>query len=99
MHLVTVSGTARSIFKNVAYPVAGKTGTSQVFTLADNQNYNAKDIAEHLRDHALFVGFAPVQNPKVLVATVLENGGWGKKRPRVDPVHCISCNLLSFLMK
>ncbi|HIF9289561.1 TPA: penicillin-binding protein 2 [Photobacterium damselae] len=78
MHLVTVSGTARSIFKNVAYPVAGKTGTSQVFTLADNQNYNAKDIAEHLRDHALFVGFAPVQNPKVLVATVLENGGWGK---------------------
>lgn len=78
MHLVTVSGTARSIFKNVAYPVAGKTGTSQVFTLADNQNYNAKDIAEHLRDHALFVGFAPVHNPKVLVATVLENGGWGK---------------------
>ncbi len=78
MYLVTVSGTARSIFKNVAYPVAGKTGTSQVFTLADNQNYNAKDIAEHLRDHALFVGFAPVHNPKVLVATVLENGGWGK---------------------
>lgn len=60
MHLVTVSGTARSIFKNVAYPVAGKTGTSQVFTLADNRITTRKillniyEITLYLLDLLLF---------------------------------------------
>jgi len=78
MHRVIVSGTARKLFKNLAYEAGGKTGTSQVFGLAKGQKYNSKEVAEHLRDHALFTGFAPLNHPKVLVAIVLENAGWGK---------------------
>jgi penicillin-binding protein 2 len=78
MHRVIVSGTARKLFKKLAYEAGGKTGTSQVFGLSKGQKYNSKEVAEHLRDHALFTGFAPLNHPKVLVAIVLENAGWGK---------------------
>ncbi|WP_318472981.1 penicillin-binding protein 2 [Photobacterium leiognathi] len=78
MHLVTTKGTARKEFQNLGYEAAGKTGTSQVYTMSDTENYDANEVAEHLRDHALFTGFAPVNHPKVLVSTILEHGGWGR---------------------
>ncbi|EHU4890349.1 penicillin-binding protein 2, partial [Vibrio parahaemolyticus] len=54
-----------------------KSGTAQVFGLGENEEYNADEIAEHLRDHALFTGFAPFDDPKVIVTLVLENAGGG----------------------
>jgi penicillin-binding protein 2 len=70
-------GTARRSFTQTPYSSAGKSGTAQVFGLAEDQEYNADEIAEHLRDHALFTGFAPVENPEVIVTIVLENAGGG----------------------
>ncbi|EKC5523433.1 TPA: penicillin-binding protein 2 [Vibrio parahaemolyticus] len=70
-------GTARRSFYNMSYQTAGKSGTAQVFGLGENEEYNADEIAEHLRDHALFTGFAPFDEPKVIVTLVLENAGGG----------------------
>ncbi|HCM0829013.1 penicillin-binding protein 2 [Vibrio parahaemolyticus] len=70
-------GTARRSFYNMSYQTAGKSGTAQVFGLGENEEYNADEIAEHLRDHALFTGFAPFNDPKVIVTLVLENAGGG----------------------
>lgn len=65
-------GTARAAGAGAAYRIAGKTGTAQVFGLAGGK-YNAGRIAKRLRDHALFVGFAPVEDPKIAVAIIVEN--------------------------
>lgn len=70
-------GTARRSFTHLKYVSAGKSGTAQVFGLAENQVYNADELAEHLHDHALFTGFAPVDDPKLVVTLVLENAGGG----------------------
>ncbi len=70
-------GTARAAFRNTPYVSAGKSGTAQVFGLAEDQEYNAEELAEHLRDHALFTGFAPLDDPQVVVTIVLENAGGG----------------------
>ncbi|MBA5763403.1 penicillin-binding protein 2 [Vibrio sp. 404] len=70
-------GTARRAFAKTKYMSAGKSGTAQVFGLGENEEYNADEIAEHLRDHALFTGFAPVDDPKLVVTIVLENAGGG----------------------
>lgn len=70
-------GTARRAFQELGYKSAGKSGTAQVFGLAEGQEYNAQELEEHLRDHALFVGFAPLEDPKVVVSIVLENAGGG----------------------
>jgi penicillin-binding protein 2 len=70
-------GTARRAFQGLQYKSAGKSGTAQVFGLAEGQEYNTDELAEHLRDHALFTGFAPVDDPKVIVTIVLENAGGG----------------------
>ncbi|EJK2116603.1 penicillin-binding protein 2 [Vibrio navarrensis] len=70
-------GTARRHFTNMPYMTAGKSGTAQVFGLAEDEEYKADEIAEHLRDHALFTGFAPFNDPKVIVTVVLENAGGG----------------------
>ncbi len=69
-------GTARRI-RNDAYRIAGKTGTSQVFTVGQNETYNEAEVAERMRDHALFVGFAPIEAPRIAVAVIVENGGHG----------------------
>lgn len=71
-------GTARAAGAGASYRIAGKTGTAQVFGLAGGK-YNAGRIAKRLRDHALFVGFAPADNPKIAVAVIVENamGGGG----------------------
>ncbi|MGY0617237.1 penicillin-binding protein 2 [Vibrio sp. FJH11] len=79
MHRVNhgVRGTARRSFTDMSYETAGKSGTAQVFGLAENEVYKANEVAEHLRDHALFTGFAPFDDPKVVVTVVLENAGGG----------------------
>ncbi len=70
-------GTARSIGKDSPYKIAGKTGTAQVFGLKQEEKYDAEAIAEKLRDHALFIAFAPIDDPKIAVAVIVENGGGG----------------------
>ncbi len=70
-------GTARRSFYNTEYVSAGKSGTAQVFGLGEDEKYNADEIAEHLRDHALFTGFAPIDDPEIVVTIVLENAGGG----------------------
>ncbi|NBX56436.1 MAG: penicillin-binding protein 2, partial [Betaproteobacteria bacterium] len=74
---VNLEGTSASSFVNAAYTSAGKTGTAQVFTIKQNEKYNAGKIDERLRDHALFIAFAPADNPKVALAMVVENAGFG----------------------
>lgn len=69
-------GTARGI-RTDAYRIAGKTGTAQVFTVAQEEEYDEEKIAEKLRDHALFVGYAPAEQPRIAVAVIVENGGSG----------------------
>lgn len=69
-------GTARRAFAGAAYQAAGKTGTAQVFSLR-GAKYNANAIDERLRDHALFMSYAPAENPKIAVALIVENAGWG----------------------
>ncbi|MGF1773551.1 penicillin-binding protein 2 [Vibrio maritimus] len=72
-----VKGTARRAFANMPFQSGGKSGTAQVFSLAEDEEYNAEELAEHLKDHALFTGFAPFENPEVVVTVVLENAGGG----------------------
>ncbi len=70
-------GTARRSFYHLGYVSAGKSGTAQVFGLGEKREYNADELAEHLRDHALFNAFAPFDDPKAIVTVVLENAGGG----------------------
>ena len=70
-------GTARHIGIDSPYKIAGKTGTAQVFGLKQEEKYDAKNIEEKLRDHALFIAFAPADDPKIAVAVVVEHGGHG----------------------
>jgi penicillin-binding protein 2 len=72
-------GTARAVGMNAPFHMAGKSGTAQVFTVAQNQKYRAADVAERMRDHALFVAFAPLEEPKIAVAVIVENGESGSK--------------------
>jgi penicillin-binding protein 2 len=70
-------GTAKSIGKDISYQIAGKTGTAQVFNIKQDAKYNENDIDFKLRDHALFISFAPADDPKIAVAIIAENGGHG----------------------
>ena len=70
-------GTARRAGRGANYRMAGKTGTAQVFSLGQDEEYDAEEVRERLRDHALFVGFAPADDPKIAVAIIVENGGGG----------------------
>jgi penicillin-binding protein 2 len=74
--VVSPRGTARSIATE-AYGIAGKTGTAQVFTVKQDEEYDEDKIAKKMRDHALFVAFAPVEEPRIAVAVIVENGGHG----------------------
>src|SRR5579862_501391 len=76
-HCARYCGTAWVAFKGAAYQVAGKTGTAQVYTVAQNAKYNAKTVPERLRDHAWFVAFAPAEAPRIAVAVLVENAGFG----------------------
>lgn len=71
------TGTARGIGKDAPYIIAGKTGTAQVFGIKQDERYKAEELDERLLDHALFVAFAPAENPQIAVAIIVENGGSG----------------------
>ncbi|MFT4268738.1 MAG: penicillin-binding protein 2 [Xenophilus sp.] len=70
-------GTGARIFAGAAYTSAGKTGTAQAISLGQNVKYNAKALEEHQRDHSLFAAFAPVEDPKIAIAVIVENAGFG----------------------
>jgi len=72
-------GTARRISVGASYQMAGKTGTSQVFTVGQDEKYQASEVPKHLRDHGLFIAFAPPDKPQIAVAVVVENGGSGSR--------------------
>ena len=74
------TGTARRLNHNLGYTLAGKTGTAQVFGLDPEETYIAENYEEKLRDHALFTGFAPVENPQVAIAIIVENAGSGSSK-------------------
>ncbi|MDE2612083.1 MAG: penicillin-binding protein 2 [Burkholderiales bacterium] len=74
---VNREGTSAAAFRGAAYVSAGKTGTAQVVGIKQNEKYNASQLAEHLLDHALYIAYAPAENPQVAVALVVENAGFG----------------------
>src|SRR5690606_35379245 len=74
---VNVTGTGRIAFKDAEYVAAGKTGTSQVIGISQNEKYDEEAIARRHRDHSLYMVFAPLENPKIAVALIIENGGFG----------------------
>jgi len=74
---VTSEGTGATAFKGAGYLSAGKTGTAQVVTIGQNEKYNANTMPERYRDNALYMAYAPVESPKIALALVLENAGWG----------------------
>ena len=70
-------GTARRSGLNAEYRFAGKTGTAQVIGISQNEEYKKSEIPEEFQDHALFIAFAPVENPVIALSVVVENGGSG----------------------
>jgi len=70
-------GTAKGIGKGMAYTMAGKTGTAQVVGYAQGIKYDASQVEKRKRDHALFIAFAPVEDPKIAIAIIVENGEHG----------------------
>jgi penicillin-binding protein 2 len=72
-------GTAHTAMQGTAYKVAGKTGTAQLFTVAQDEKYREADVDERLRDNGLFIAFAPAESPRIALAVVVENGGGGAR--------------------
>jgi penicillin-binding protein 2 len=70
-------GTALRASRGALYSIAGKTGTAQVYSIGQTERYDAKTVAERLRDHALFIAFAPADAPRLAIAVLVENGGAG----------------------
>jgi penicillin-binding protein 2 len=71
-------GTAAAIAgKGASYTIAGKTGTAQVFSVGQNERYDEKNVKERLRDHSWFIAFAPGEAPRIALAVLVENGGFG----------------------
>jgi penicillin-binding protein 2 len=77
MHGVTTGGTSARIFAGAGYLSGGKTGTAQAVGVRGGEKYSAARVAEHLRDHSLYIAFAPVDQPRVALAVIVENAGWG----------------------
>jgi penicillin-binding protein 2 len=74
---VNIEGTGAAAFRGAGYTSGGKTGTAQVVTIAQGAKYNASQVEERHRDHALFIAFAPADDPKIALAMIVENGGFG----------------------
>jgi penicillin-binding protein 2 len=70
-------GTSRVVFEGAEYQAAGKTGTAQVIGIRQNEKYDVRKVAERHRDHSLFIAFAPAVAPRIAVAVIVENGGFG----------------------
>jgi penicillin-binding protein 2 len=77
MVAVTQQGTSARVFAGAGYLSGGKTGTAQAVGVGQKQKYNASKLEEFQRDHALYVAFAPADNPRVVVAAIVENAGFG----------------------
>lgn len=71
------TGSARATGRNLDFEMAGKTGTAQVFSIGQDAKYDATKLARELHDHGLFVAFAPVNDPEIALAVVVEHGGSG----------------------
>jgi penicillin-binding protein 2 len=76
---VNISGTGRAAFQGAPYKVGGKTGTAQVVGIKQGEKYNEARVAERHRDHSLFIAFAPAEDPKIAIAVLVENGGFGAR--------------------
>ena len=74
---VVTSGTSARVFAGAAYTSAGKTGTAQAVTIGQKDKYNAANMSEYQRDHALYMAYAPAEKPQIAVAVVVENAGFG----------------------
>ncbi|MDB5750249.1 MAG: pbp2, partial [Ramlibacter sp.] len=74
---VTQQGTGTRVFQGAGYLSGGKTGTAQAVGVAQGAKYNASKLEEHQRDHALYIAFAPADDPKIAVAVIVENAGFG----------------------
>jgi penicillin-binding protein 2 len=76
---VAKEGTAARSFANAPYTSGGKTGTAQVVAMKQGEKYDEAKVAERLRDHSLYIAFAPVENPRIALAVLVENGGFGAR--------------------
>jgi len=76
---VNKEGTGARSFANAQYTSGGKTGTAQVVGMKQGEKYDEKKVAERHRDHSLFIVFAPVENPRIALAVIVENGGFGAR--------------------
>lgn len=74
---VTQEGTSARVFAGAGYLSGGKTGTAQAVTIGQKDKYNGAKMEEHQRDHALYMAFAPAEDPKIALAVIVENAGWG----------------------
>jgi penicillin-binding protein 2 len=74
---VTQDGTSARVFAGAGYLSGGKTGTAQAVGIAAKERYNASKMEEHQRDHALYIAYAPADDPKIVLAAVVENAGFG----------------------
>jgi penicillin-binding protein 2 len=72
-------GTARATGIDAPFTMAGKSGTAQVFSVAQDEEYDTDEIEERMRDHALFIAFAPLEDPAIAVAVIVENGESGSR--------------------
>lgn len=72
--VTSIHGTARSLNRNKKYSIAGKTGTAQVVSIAQDAKYDSEALKERQRDHALFIAYAPAQKPEIAIAVIIENG-------------------------
>ena len=77
MHGVTLEGTSAKVFAGAGYTSGGKTGTAQAVGRRAGEKYSSLKADEHKRDHSLYVAFAPVENPTIALALIVENAGWG----------------------
>ena len=73
----TIDGTSARVFAGAGYRSGGKTGTAQAVGVGAKEKYNASKLEEHQRDHALYVAFAPAEDPRIALAVVVENAGFG----------------------
>ena len=76
---VNIEGTSAAAFRGAAYTSAGKTGTAQVIQIKKNEKYEASRVDERFRDHALYMAFAPSEEPQIAVALIVENAGFGSQ--------------------
>jgi penicillin-binding protein 2 len=74
---VNLEGTSAAAFRGAPYTSGGKTGTAQVIAIKQGEKYNASQIDERHRDHALYMAYAPADDPKIAVAMIVENAGFG----------------------